>query len=262
MDIDSTRAAVGGVNDVVAAQNAAYSVVLNHEEPYSRLTGVAAITLAVNDLIIVSQFNSLTVCIILTFLVLTLIFRSIKVGMLTVIPVICVIALEPGTMVALNIPLSTITVMIGSIAIGTGVDYSIQISQRVRLGNYTLTSVFSAVEKAGTSFVEATTTMLLGFAMVLFIQIVSIQEFVIMIMILMAYNAIFALVLLPAILTIWIRRRDAREKRMKATPPGGRKDTPWRDRYERGIKSMFRVREEDDRTPKQMSLPLEPEKKE
>jgi predicted RND superfamily exporter protein len=262
MDIDSTRAAVGGVNDVVAAQNAAYSGVLNHKEPYTRLTGVAAITLAVNDLIIVSQFNSLTVCIILTFLVLTFIFRSIKVGMITVIPVLCVIALEPGTLVALNIPLSTITVMIGSIAIGTGVDFSIQISQRVRLGKYTLTSVFGAVEKAGTSFVEATTTMLLGFAMVLFIQISSIQEFVIMLMILMAYNAIFALVLLPAIFTIWIRRKEAREKRMKARPPGGRKGTPWRDRYERGIKSMFRVREEDDRTPKQLSLPLEPEKKE
>ncbi|NIP36554.1 MAG: hypothetical protein GWN18_16455, partial [Thermoplasmata archaeon] len=61
-------AAVDGVNDVVASQNTAWGPTLGHEEPYSKLTGVAAITLAVNDLIIVSQFNSLTVCIILTFL--------------------------------------------------------------------------------------------------------------------------------------------------------------------------------------------------
>ena len=261
MDVDETRAAVDGVNDVVADQNAAWSGTLGHEEPYSKLTGVAAITLAVNDLIIVSQFNSLTVCIILTFLVLTFIFRSIKVGIITVIPVLCVIALEPGTLVALDIPLSTITVMIGSIAIGTGVDFSIQISQRVRLGKYKLTSVFGAVEKAGTSFVEATTTMLLGFAMCLFIQISSIQEFVIMLMILLAYNAIFALVLLPAIYTIWIRRKDAREKRLRTRPSSARSDSRWRGRYERGVKAFFRIREEDTSTPKQMALPLELEEK-
>jgi predicted RND superfamily exporter protein len=262
MDIDDTRAAVDGVNDVVADQNEAFSGTLGHEEPYSRLTGVAAITLAVNDLIIVSQFNSLTVCIILTFLVLTVIFKSIKVGMITIIPVLCVIALEPGTLVSLGIPLSTITVMIGSIAIGTGVDFSIQISQRVRLGGYKLPAVFGAVEKAGTSFVEATTTMLLGFAMALFIQIASIQEFIIMIMILLAYNAIFALVLLPAIYTIWIRRKEAREAKMKAMPPGRKATSAWRGRYERGVKAVFRIRSEEDVTPKQMSLPLELEKKE
>jgi predicted RND superfamily exporter protein len=262
MDIDATRAAVDGVNQVVAEQNSAYSGTLNHPEPYSKLTGVAAITLAVNDLIIVSQFNSLAVCIILTFLVLTIIFRSIKVGMITIIPVMAVIALEPGTLVGLGIPLSTITVMIGSIAIGTGVDFSIQISQRVRLGKYTLQSVFGAVEKAGTSFVEATSTMLIGFAMTLFIQIDSIQEFVIMIMILLAYNAIFALVLLPAIYTIWIRRKDAREERMRTTPPSKRGGSPWRARYERGVKALFRIRDEDARTPKQMALPLELEKEE
>jgi predicted RND superfamily exporter protein len=262
MDVDNTRAAVDGVNEVVADQNEAFSATLGHEEPYSRLTGVAAITLAVNDLIIVSQFNSLTVCIILTFIVLTVIFRSIKVGMITIIPVLCVIALEPGTLVGLNIPLSTITVMIGSIAIGTGVDFSIQISQRVRLGGYKLPAVFGAVEKAGTSFVEASSTMLIGFAMALFIQIASIQEFIIMIMILLAYNAIFALVLLPAIFTIWIRRREAREERMKSRPPGAKGISPWRKRYERGVKTMFRISDEDAKTPKQMSLPLEQKKKE
>jgi uncharacterized membrane protein YdfJ with MMPL/SSD domain len=182
--------------------------------------------------------------------------------MITIIPVLCVIALEPGTLVGLDIPLSTITVMIGSIAIGTGVDFSIQISQRVRLGAYKLPSVFGAVEKAGTSFVEATSTMLLGFSMCLLIQIDSIQEFVIMIMILLAYNAIFALVLLPAIYTLWIRRKDAREERMRKLPPGGKPSSAWRNRYERGVKAMFRIRDEDDRTPKQMALPLELEDKE
>ena len=186
---------------------------------------------------------------------------SIKIGFITIIPVLCVIALEPGTLVGLDIPLSTITVMIGSIAIGTGVDFSIQISQRVRLGAYKLPAVFGAVERAGTSFVEATSTMLIGFAMTLFIQIDSIQEFVIMIMILLAYNAIFALVLLPAIFTLSIRRAEAREARMRDRPPGGRSRA--RQRYERAIKAIFRIRDEPDALePKQTMLPLEPPKEE
>ena len=253
LDVDVTRAAVDGVNAVVREQNVLY----NDPNLHSDLTGIAAITLAVNDLIIASQFNSLAVCIALTFIVLAIIFKSIKIGFITIIPVLCVIALEPGTLVGLGIPLSTITVMIGSIAIGTGVDFSIQISQRVRLGGYTLPAVFTAVEKAGTSFVEATSTMLLGFAMCLFIQIDSIQEFVIMIMVLLAYNAIFALLLLPAIFTITIRRQEAKEAKKAAKAKKG--PSTRRTRYESLVKKIFRIRDEppDPYEPKQTALPFE-----
>ena len=48
---------------------------------------------------------------------------------------------------------------------------------------------------------------------------------------------------------------------MKRLPPGRKGSSPWRDRYERGVKAMFRIRDEDDRTPKQMALPLELEEK-
>ncbi len=214
MDIDRTRLAVDGVNEKVAEFNQMYG-----EDFSTKLTGIAAITLAVNDLIIVSQINSLAVCIFLTFLVLGIVFRSLRVGLLTIIPVLCVIALEPGTLVGLDIPLSTITVMIGSIAIGTGIDFGIQISQRVRLGRFKLQAVFNAVENAGTSFVEATTTMLVGFAMVWFIPIDSIREFVVMIMALLFYNAAFALIVLPAVYTIVIRFREARMRRKGKGPP-------------------------------------------
>lgn len=82
-----------------------------------------------------------------------------------------------------------------------------------------------------------------------------------MIMILLAYNAIFALVLLPAIYTLSIRRAEAREARQRARPKGGAKPSRWRHRYERGVKAVFRIRDEDARTPRQMSLPVELEEK-
>jgi len=234
MDIDRTRAAVDGVNAIVATYNDVYG-----EKFCSKLTGIAAITLAVNDLIIIGQINSLAVCMFLTWLILAITFRSVFIGLVTCIPVGCVIALEPGTLVGLGIPLSTITIMIGSIAIGTGVDFGIQITQRVRLGKFTLPSVFSAVENAGTSFYEATVTMLAGFFMVLFIPIDSIREFVVMIMVLLSYNAIFALLVLPAVYTIIIRRREVRSQRERERGPA----TPWRGRYERGVRRIFGLRD-------------------
>jgi predicted RND superfamily exporter protein len=251
MDIDETRMAVDGVNAIVAEANDVYG-----EDFASKLTGIAAITLVVNDLIIISQFNSLAACIFLTFLTLAIIFRSVKIGLITIIPVICVISLEPGTLVGLDIPLSTITVMIGSIAIGTGVDFSIQIAQRVRLGGYKLKAIFGAVEKAGTSFIEATSTMLIGFAMTLFIPIDSIQEFVIMIMILLTYNAVFALIVLPAIFTVVIRRREIQEARMKGRPPTTK--ATRRDRYEGVVRTLFRLRDPQGSGPgKQTMLDFE-----
>jgi hypothetical protein len=236
MNIDKTRAAVDGVNAIVASYNAVYG-----GKFCSKLTGIAAITLAVNDLIIVGQLNSLAVCMFLTWLILAITFRSVFVALITCVPVACVIGLEPGTLVALGIPLSTITIMIGSIAIGTGVDFAIQITQRVRIGNYMLPSVFSAVENAGTSFYEATITMLAGFFMCLFIPIDSIREFVVMIMILLAYNAIFALLVMPAIFTVIIRRREVKAQRERDRERG--QVTPRRSMYERGVRKIFRLRD-------------------
>jgi len=81
--------------------------------------------------------------------------------------------------------------------------------------------------------------MLAGFFMVLFIPIDSIREFVVMIMVLLSYNAIFALLVLPAVYTVIIRRREVKAKRQLERGPA----TPWRGRYERGVRRIFGLRD-------------------
>jgi predicted RND superfamily exporter protein len=197
----------------------------------THLTGVAPLILAINELIITSQFQTLALCIFLSFVVLTVVFRSWKMGLLTIIPCCLVVSYEPMTMVAQNIPLSIITVMIGSIAIGTGVDFSIQISQRIKLMGMGIAQIRNAVEHMGISFVEATATMIIGFSAVLVapwqgagpyglpvtfgVGIQSVREFVLMIMILLFFNMVCALLILPALYTIWIRFRQREEIRKK-----------------------------------------------
>jgi predicted RND superfamily exporter protein len=151
---------------------------------------------------------------------------------MTMIPSILVISYEPATLVMMNIPLSIVTVMIGAIAIGTGVDFSIQITQRLNLMGYGIKQVLSTVEHMGVSFIEATSTMVLGFSAVLIapwpsnagiyglpftfgVGIDAIKQFVIMIMLLLIFNAICALFVLPAIYTIVIRFRESEQKRKR-----------------------------------------------
>jgi len=228
MDTTKTGEAVNGVNDVIDT----------HGNPpggtVSDLAGVAALIVSVNDLLIVGQFQSLALCIILTMTILIIVFKNWRLGVLTIIPCCIVVGLEPMVMVGMSIPLSLVTVMVGSIAIGTGVDFAIQISQRLNLYGMTIPNIHDAVENLGTSFVEATTTMVLGFASVLFapwpgkgpyglpvtfgIGIISIRQFVVMMMMLLIFNAIMALFVHSAILTLWFRakrREELRQKRLK-----------------------------------------------
>ncbi|MEM2869013.1 MAG: MMPL family transporter [Thermoplasmata archaeon] len=229
LDIEGTRKAVEGVNKAVDEIPLVMSTA-------SHLTGVAAIQLAVNDLLIQGQLTSLAVCILASCLVLTVVFRSWRLAVFTIVPCCVVVGLEPLVLVGINIPLSVVTVMIGSIAIGTGVDFSIQISQRVRAGGLSIESVKSAVENCGVSFVEATVTMIIGFMAVLVspgalvdlamgvqprdwlimgVPIQSVREFVLMIQILLGLNALAAIFILPAIYTVWLRFREAEKLRIE-----------------------------------------------
>jgi hypothetical protein len=57
-------------------------------------------------------------------------YRSLALGVFTVIPVILVILWIYGTMYIVGIPLTIITIMISSITVGIGIDYAIHVTNR------------------------------------------------------------------------------------------------------------------------------------
>ncbi|MEE3276212.1 MAG: MMPL family transporter, partial [Candidatus Thermoplasmatota archaeon] len=108
-DIKGMESAVTGVNAV--RDDWEYAPV-----QVSPLTGVAAIGTSVNAQLIKSQLQTLAICLILVFAILTITFgRNWKLGLVTTLPVMWVVALEPLTFVGLGQSLSLVTVMIGSI---------------------------------------------------------------------------------------------------------------------------------------------------
>jgi uncharacterized protein len=180
----------------------AENTVLPQNGKLSRMTGQDALTVSVNDILTDEQIRSMIVALILVLASLILIFNSTKFGFLTMIPVLFVLALEPGFLVLTSIPLSLVTISIASIMIGIGIDYGVHITHRFReeleKGKTREEAVRTSIEKTGLSLVEASLTTIAGMGSIYFINVASLQEFVTVIIFMTAASYIAAALILPS----------------------------------------------------------------
>ena len=163
------------------------------------LTGVAATAIEVNELIVDSQWTSLGFAIILTLITLAVVFKDIQYSFWTTAPVIATVSLQWLVMWQMNVTLSLVTVMIGSILVGVGVDFSIHISNRIKELGGGINAIKSAAIGTGMSLFEAAVVTSLGMVTAYQIPIPEIRPFVTVILILLWVAAASALILLPAI---------------------------------------------------------------
>jgi predicted RND superfamily exporter protein len=191
--VADTAVSVDSVNEKAATFSGRYGE--NAEE----LTGVAATAIEVNELIVGSQWTSLGFAIILTLITLAIVFRDIRYSIWTTSPVIATVALQWLVMWQMDVPLSLVTVMIGSILVGVGVDFSIHIANRIRELGGGIQAIRSAAVGTGMSLFEAAVVTSLGMFTAYNIPIPEIQPFITVILILLWVAAASALVLLPAI---------------------------------------------------------------
>jgi len=165
------------------------------------ITGQDAINVAINKKLADEQTRSMIIALLLVLASLIIIFNSSLYGFLTMIPVAFVLIWEPGFLVALDIPLSVVTISIASIMIGIGIDYGVHITQRVReemakgLSNKQATKV--AIEKTGLSLLEAALTTVAGLLSIYFVQIPALQEFGLVILLMVTLSCIAAALILP-----------------------------------------------------------------
>ena len=179
----------------------ASTTVIPHSGHVSQLTGQDAINIAINKKLMDEQVRSLIIALLLVLAALIVIFNSSLYGFLTMIPVGFVLIWEPGFLVALDIPLSVVTISIASIMVGIGIDYGVHITQRVREGLAEGLSKIDAtkiaIEKTGLSLVEAASTTVAGLAAIYFAKIPALQEFGLIVILMTALSCIGAVLILP-----------------------------------------------------------------
>jgi predicted RND superfamily exporter protein len=136
---------------------------------------------------------------------LALVFRDLRYALLTTVPVGFTVGMQWIVMDSNGVPLNLVTVMIGSILVGVGVDFSIHIANRVKELGGTLDAIKMACASTGMSLAEATTVTAMGMSCAFFIPIPAIKPFVAVIIVLLIVAALSALLLLPAIYSIMVK---------------------------------------------------------
>ena len=199
MDVVGTETATNLVNKHAANSG------LGGTTGTPELIGVASVTIEVNNLIVGSQWSSLGFALLFTIITLGLVFRDILYSLLTTIPVGFTVAMQWMIMDAGGVQLSLVTVMIGSILVGVGVDFSIHIANRVRELGGDLEAIKTACASTGMSLFEATTVTAAGMTCAFGINIPAIKPFITVIIVLLVIAAISALILLPAIYAIMVK---------------------------------------------------------
>ena len=219
INIDDTQLLIDRINEITDYQDLA---VPNGE--VAHLTGGPPITVAINAGIQETQWKTITLSLILVFCALFCLFyltsenrlspatmvRSLGFAAATIVPILIVVAWQPMTMSAGSTNVNIFTAMIGTIIIGIGIDNAVQISERVREEGVTEEGIARAVEFTGASLVEATSTTAGGVAAGVLIslfrtQFVGLQNFFLLIIVLIFYTLIGGLLVLPAIYTASLR---------------------------------------------------------
>ena len=199
MDVKKTENAVSQIDNYAKQDTAGLGVTS------TRLIGVASVTIEVNNLVVDSQWGSLIFALLFTVFTLGLVFRDIRYAILTTTPVAFTVFMQWLVMDQGSVSLSLVTVMIGSILVGVGVDFSIHIANRVKELGGSIDAIRIACASTGMSLTEAVTVTIAGMFCAYYIPIPAIAPFIDVIIILLILAAISALILLPAIYTLLVK---------------------------------------------------------
>jgi predicted RND superfamily exporter protein len=178
-----------------------------------RLTGNLVLITGTATDIVRGQIESLALALGVIFLVLTLMFLSVRIGFLAVVPNVLPILIFFGVMGWLGIRLNLGTSLIAAIALGIAIDSTIHYMARLNLELRGETdqqlAITRALRRVGAPIIYTTVALFLGFLTFAFSSFVPIQDFGRLTSVTMATALGANLVLLPALLatfkiiTLW-----------------------------------------------------------
>jgi hypothetical protein len=200
--------------------------------PMSRMTPfgdgwVGHLTIA---LLVVGQVTSIGLATLSDMLLLVLLFRSLAVAILAILPVVMSVLLVFAALAAAGMPLGTASSMFAAIALGLGVDYSIHLvasyREKVRRGIPPVEAITAAQASTGPSILISAAAIVGGFSVLAFSVVPPNRQLGILICLSMAICAAVTLVLLPALLLIYEGARSGRRGATSRQKPPAAADSP------------------------------------
>ncbi len=179
----------------------------NLSDNYSiEVTGMPFVDVTMDRSLIRSQLGSLSVAVVFVVIIVGLILGSFRRGVFATIPIIAAIIILFGLMGYFGIPLNIGTVLVASVALGIGIDYSIHIVSHYDHGIKNGLEMQKAIEDtiviSGRAIIINVASVSGGFLVLLFSEMVPLQYFGLLVAISMVGSSLGALTLLPAILIL------------------------------------------------------------
>ena len=169
------------------------------------------IDMKMNRSLLRSQLRSLGIAIIALIILVGVIMRSLAKGFYATAPIIAAIIILFGVMGAAGIPLNIVTVLVASIALGIGIDYSIHVityfNHSFKNNNNLRAALEETILISGKAIFINVVSVSAGFLVLVFSQMVPLQYFGILMALSMVGSGLAALTLLPVILILAHRRR-------------------------------------------------------
>ncbi len=174
------------------------------ETTSAEVTGMGSLWITLMDYIVQSQIRGFLLAFVVIAFLMCIIFRSVPVGMLSMIPNLSPVLLTLGMMGWLDIPLDYVRLLIGTVAIGIAVDDTIHLTTRFKheFGihqNYHA-ALRAAMRDVGRALLITSVVLVAGFLVFLPSLIVSIALYGVLV----AFTVVIALVadffLMPALM--------------------------------------------------------------
>ncbi len=174
------------------------------------ITGMPFVNSQLDKSLLHSQLFSLAIAIVLVITIVSLLFRSFLKGLYASLPILATIAILYGIMGLTGIPLNVVTVLVASIAMGIGIDYSIHFISHFNHSVKQFNSVKKAVEEtilvSGKGIMINFISVSAGFLVLVFSELVPMIYFGILIALSMLGSSMGALTLLPSIILIGTKK--------------------------------------------------------
>jgi len=197
-DIQDAKTFIDGLNQ--------YILETGDMENKIEVTGIPSLVLKLDRSIITSQMRSLGIATILVFIAVSFLMRSFFKGTIAIIPIIITLVILYGFMGLSGIPLDIATVLVGSISIGIGIDYSIHmitnLNHEIKFSGKLVEAIKNSIKISGRSIIINVMAVSFGFLILLWSNLIPLQRFGLLVSITMITSGLGSLTLLPAILIL------------------------------------------------------------
>jgi len=178
------------------------------------ITGMPFVDITMDKSLVRSQFGSIIISVLFVIVVVSFILKSFSRGIFSAVPIISSVIILFGVMGLSGIPLNIATVLVASLAVGIGVDYSIHIishfSHILKITGNAKIALEDTIEISGKAIIINVISVSAGFLILVFSEMVPLQYFGILVAISMVGSSLAALTLLPVILILVYRNKNSK----------------------------------------------------